>query len=118
MSRVLEIHDQGFNCAESIIKTINEEKNLNIPVALGTPFGAGMSTGNTCGAVVSALMIIGAEKGRESSDESNSTRVITQNLVKAVIDEFGSIKCIDLKRNGISCDDIIEFAYEKVIELI
>ena len=46
MSKVLEFHSQGFNCAESIIKTINEEKNLNIPVSLGTPFGAGMSTGN------------------------------------------------------------------------
>ena len=118
MSKVLEFHSQGFNCAESIIKTINEEKNLNIPVSLGPPFGAGMSTGNTCGAVVSALMIIGAEKGRESSEEKNNAREITQNLVKSVINEFGSIKCIDLKRNGISCDDIIEFAYNKVNDLV
>lgn len=118
MSRVLELHNEGFNCAESIIKAVNEEKNLSIPVALGTPFGTGMSTGNTCGAVVSALMIIGAEKGRESSDEKNNSRAITQSLVNSVIDEFGTIKCIDLKRNGVSCDDIIEFAYNKVNELV
>ena len=55
---------------------------------------------------------------RESSEEKNNAREITQNLVKSVINEFGSIKCIDLKRNGISCDDIIEFAYNKVNDLV
>ncbi|WP_297638165.1 C-GCAxxG-C-C family (seleno)protein [uncultured Clostridium sp.] len=118
MSKVLEFHDQGYNCAESIIKTVNEEKGLNIPVALGTPFGTGMSTGNTCGAIVSALMVIGAEKGRESSDEKNNARIVTKQLVDAVIEKYGTIKCIDLKKSGVSCDDIIEFAYDKVTELV
>ena len=32
MEKVLEFHKEGYNCAESIIKAVNEDTNLNIPL--------------------------------------------------------------------------------------
>ena len=51
MERVLEFHKEGYNCAESIIKTFNEDTGLDIPVSIASPFGAGMTVGSTCGAI-------------------------------------------------------------------
>ena len=36
-------HSQGYNCAEANIKSYNEEVNTNIPVALGSGMGTGMT---------------------------------------------------------------------------
>ncbi|WP_194192371.1 C-GCAxxG-C-C family (seleno)protein [Clostridium chrysemydis] len=118
MSKVSKYNDEGYNCAESIIKGINEDKGLNIPISIGTPFGTGMSTGNTCGAVVGAMIALGAVKGREDSAEANNTRLDSKELINEVIEKYGSIKCIELKKNGVLCNDIIDFSYEKIKELI
>lgn len=112
MNRAVEFHKEGYNCAESIIKAINDEKKLNIPVAVATPFGGGMNVGNTCGAITGALMAIGALKGRESSLEANETRNITKEVMDKIKDRYETFQCIELKKKGVSCDEIIEYAYD------
>ena len=60
-------HSQGYNCAEALIKSYNEEHNTDIPIALGSAMGTGMSVGSLCGAVNAAAMIIGYVKGEKAT---------------------------------------------------
>ncbi|MCH3965958.1 MAG: C-GCAxxG-C-C family protein [Clostridium sp.] len=118
MKKVLEFHKEGYNCAESIVKAINEEKETNIPVSIASPFGSGMTVGTTCGAVTGALMALGSIKGRETSKESNETREITKEVMNRVKEKYGTFECSKLKKKGISCDEIIEYTYEILRECL
>lgn len=118
MSKALEFHKQGYNCAESIVKAINDEKNYNIPVSVASPFGAGMTVGSTCGAITGALMVLGAIEGRESSDEPNGSRVPTKEIMNRIKEKYGTFECIELKKKGVSCNEIIEYAYEVLNEYV
>lgn len=118
MSRVLEIHKEGYNCAESIVKAINEEKNLNIPVSVASPFGAGMTVGSTCGAITGALMVLGAVTGRETSEEQNGSRLVAKDVMNKINEKYGTFECRELKKNGISCDEIIGYTYEIIKEYV
>lgn len=118
MGRVIEFREQGYNCAESILKCINEEKNLDIPVAIGSPFGGGMMVGDTCGAITGALIAIGTVKGRESSDSPNNTRTDVRELMNKVKEKYGTFQCIELKKKGVSCNEIIQYAYDILAESI
>ena len=112
MERVLELHKEGYNCAESIIKAFNEDTNLDIPVSMASPFGGGMAVGGTCGAITGTLMAVGALKGRNTSEEKNNSRTITKEVITKVKEEYGTIECIELKKKGVTCEAIIKFTYD------
>lgn len=111
MEKVLEFHKKGYNCAESIIKAFNDDTNLDIPVSIASPFGGGMSVGSTCGAITGALMAIGALKGRNTIEEKNNSRVLSREVINKVREKYGTLECIELKKKGITCDEIIKYAY-------
>jgi C_GCAxxG_C_C family probable redox protein len=111
MGNAVKFHKEGYNCAESIIKAANEDNNLDIPVALGSAFGAGMSVGGTCGAITGALIAAGGLKGRNNPEEKNNTREITKDVIDSVKEKYGTIQCAELKRKGVSCDEIIDYTY-------
>ncbi|WP_238858512.1 C-GCAxxG-C-C family protein [Clostridium sp. YIM B02569] len=111
MKKVIEFHKEGYNCAESILKAFNEDTGSEIPIAIASPFGGGMTIGSTCGAITGTLMAIGALKGRNSSEEKNNSRVVTREIINKVKEKYGTLECIELKKKGITCDEIIEYAY-------
>lgn len=118
MSKVLEIYKEGYNCAESIVKAINEEKELNIPVSIASPFGAGMTVGSTCGAISGALVVLGAVKGRETCKEQNDSRRLAKEVMNKISEKYGTFECKQLKKQGVSCNEIIEYAYKVVEEYV
>ncbi|QEK11532.1 oxidoreductase [Crassaminicella thermophila] len=105
----INYYREGYNCAESIIQSVNEKKKINIPVCIGSPFGSGMSTGSVCGAATAAVVAIGYLKGRNHSTEQNKAARYSKDLIKKIREKFGSEICIDLKRKGVSCKEIIQF---------
>ena len=112
MDKVLEFHKEGYNCAESIIKAFNEDTGLDIPVSIASPFGGGMAVGGTCGAITGTLMAVGALKGRNTSEEKNNSITLTKEVINKVKEEYGTLECIELKKKGIGCDEIIKFTYD------
>lgn len=112
MDKVLEFHKEGYNCAESIIKAFNEDANVDIPVFIASPFGRGMYVGSTCGAITGTLMAIGALKGRSTSEEKNNSRAFSKELINKVKEKYGTLECIELKKKGVSCDEIIKYSYD------
>ena len=111
MTKASEYHKQGFTCGEAIIKKYNEEHNTNIPISFGSSMGAGYTIGSLCGAVGGAAIIIGSLKGRESNDESNDARKYAKELMINIKEKYGTELCRDLKKKGVSCDEIIEYTY-------
>ncbi|KZL91389.1 C-GCAxxG-C-C family (seleno)protein [Clostridium magnum] len=112
MIKASEYHKQGFTCGEAIIKTYNEEHNTNIPIGLGSSMGAGYTVGSLCGAVGAAAVIIGSLKGRESSEETNEARKYAKELMINIKEKYGTEVCRDLKKNGVSCAEIIDYTYD------
>lgn len=118
MNRAVELHKEGYNCAEAVLKAISEDKKLNISISAATPFGAGMSVGTTCGAITGALMAIGAIKGRETNEEKNIARLYAKEVMSRINEKYETFECKELKRKGVSCAEIIEYTYEVVKEYI
>ncbi|MCY6484988.1 C-GCAxxG-C-C family protein [Clostridium aestuarii] len=118
MSDAVKFFEEGYNCAEAVIKAVNEEKKLNIPVSVGTPFGSGMSVGSTCGAIAGAIIALGAIKGRETYMEPNEARSSSKEILKNIKEKYGTLECKELKRKGVSCKEIVNYAYNILNEYI
>ena len=112
MSKAVKYHGQGYNCAESIIKAFNDETDANISVSLASPFGSGMTVGSTCGAITGAIMAVGAVSGREEASEQNESRKYARGLMRQIKEKYGTYECIELKKKGVSCDEIISYSYQ------
>ncbi|BAF60233.1 hypothetical protein PTH_2052 [Pelotomaculum thermopropionicum SI] len=61
---------EGLNCAESVLKAVIDAGVAGIPpeaVAMATGFGGGIGlAGNNCGALIGAVMAVGAVHGRRN----------------------------------------------------
>ncbi|MGL5314411.1 MAG: C-GCAxxG-C-C family (seleno)protein [Peptostreptococcaceae bacterium] len=118
MTKPSVYHKEGYTCAEALIKSYNEEHNTDIPVALGSGMGVGMTVGSICGAVNAAAMVVGYIKGRESNSETNVARNYSRELMTKVRDRYNTEICADLKRNKVSCAEIIDFSYDALNEIL
>lgn len=107
-----------LNCAESIIDSFNKNNNTDIPVALGSGMGTGVTIGSLCGAINAAVLVIGYLKGRETYLEENQARALANQLLKEIKNKYNSELCIDLKKSNISCNEIVEFTYDKLEEIL
>ncbi|MGL6115058.1 MAG: C-GCAxxG-C-C family (seleno)protein [Cetobacterium sp.] len=113
------IYTKGeLNCAETIIAEYNKNNNTKIPVSLGSGLGSGLTCGSICGAINAAAIIIGFEKGRNSKEEVNNARILVNELLKDCKTQYGSEICIDLKNKKISCEEIVDFAYNKMVDIL
>ena len=118
MIKASEYHKQGFTCGEAMVQTYNEEHNTNIPVGLGSGMGTGFTVGSVCGAVGAATVIIGSLKGREDKSQVNDARKYTKELMDNIKEKYGTEMCKDLKKNGVSCAEIIEYTYSALNNIL
>ena len=98
------LFDSGLYCAESVLKVITEEENINSPLIprIATGFCSGMSrTCNMCGAVTGGILALNVVFGRISPDESvEENYKAIQSLISRFKKEFGSTNCQEL----LGCD--------------
>ncbi|MFL0194778.1 C-GCAxxG-C-C family (seleno)protein [Clostridium sp. WILCCON 0269] len=118
MKKAVEFYKEGYNCAESIIKVVNQEKSLSIPVSIASPFGGGMAVGSSCGAITGALMALGAIKGRKEAVEPNQAREYAKKIMGKIEEKYGTFQCTELKKKGVSCAEIIEYTHSVLKEYI
>lgn len=117
MGKKIEYVLGELNCAETVIDAFNKNFNEKIPVSLGSGMGSGATVGSLCGAINAAILIIGMKHGRNSLDEVNNARSLTNKLLKNIREKYSSEICVNLKKTGVSCHEIVEYAYEQ-LELI
>jgi len=100
--KAVQCFTQGFNCSQAVLTSNCESFGLDKETALkiAGSFGGGMAyTGEICGAVTGALMLIGLKYGKyrlEDNEAKDKNYEKVQEFVKRFKDEFGSIRCTDL----------------------
>ena len=108
--KATKLHESGCNCCQSVIMCCAEQFGLTEQqaYALGAFFGAGMRSGEVCGAVSGALMGLGLQYG----DENNRQCGKSQEFLRAFKAEHGSILCRELveKNQKKMCPVFINFA--------
>ena len=92
----------GYNCAQSVLKAVLEEKGIFFEEAmsLSSGFGGGIAgEGRTCGAVSGAIMAIGVLNGLNSKDVVQSkehTYKLSGVLIERLKEKFETTQCYEL----------------------
>ncbi|MBR4573307.1 MAG: C_GCAxxG_C_C family protein [Lachnospiraceae bacterium] len=110
-------YEGNYNCAETIIRAGNEYYDLGLHdrdmIAFGG-FGAGIQTGNTCGAVLAAVSVLSMKYIEKNAHESKDIKPVTTALIREFNNKYGSILCRDIKplsfKPDIRCKNTIEAA--------
>jgi C_GCAxxG_C_C family probable redox protein len=108
--------NQGIICSSAVFSAFSEELGLDDKTAkkIGCGFGAGISrTGNICGAVSGAIMVIGLKYGKaEQGDDgaTEKTRALTQRFIQEFIKKNGSVNCTELLGFNLNNQDEYEAA--------
>ena len=110
------LHERGFNCAQSVLGALGSYTGLDEETAMSIAggFGGGVSCGEICGAAAGAVMALGLVCPYKAEDPLSRARVrkLSADFNRQFRENFGCIRCIDLKRSGKPCDELIEFAAE------
>jgi len=92
----------GYNCAQSVLKAVLEEKGIffDEAMSLSSGFGGGIAgEGRTCGAVSGAIMAIGVLNGLHSKDVVQSKENTYKNssiLIEQLKEKFETTQCYEL----------------------
>jgi C_GCAxxG_C_C family probable redox protein len=92
----------GITCSSAVFSAFSEELGLDDRTAkkIACGFGAGISrTGNICGAVSGAIMVIGLKYGKaEQADDgaTEKTRARTRQFIREFTKKNGSVNCTEL----------------------
>ena len=97
----VDMFAQGYSCAQSVFSVFSGDLGIprDIALKLAAPFLGGMGrTGDTCGAVCGALMVLGYFHGNIEPDPKEKAKVaaLTSDFLDEFTEIFGSIKCKDL----------------------
>ncbi len=109
---------EGFNCSQAVFATYSELLGLDRVTALKTasPFGAGIArTGETCGAVTGALMLIGLKEGKYLTEDEESKEKcyrICQEFMGKFKEIYGSVLCREILSCDLSTENGQKFAKE------
>jgi C_GCAxxG_C_C family probable redox protein len=100
--RALELFQEGFSCSQAVLAAYAGEFGLARETAfrIAQPFGGGIGrTGDWCGAVTGALMVIGLKYGRVRADDvaaKDRTYTLVREFVRRFRDKHGAVRCNDL----------------------
>ena len=106
VGQALECFDgiNGFSCSQSVFSTYAEEFGLDKEMALklSCGLGGGMGrTGQACGAVTGAIMVLGLKYGKYLR-EDNASKERTYALVQEFIKQFNE------RNNTINCNELLQ----------
>ena len=106
----------GITCSSAVFSAFADEPGLDDKTVkkIGCGFGAGISrTGNICGAVSGAIMVIGLKYGKaEQGDDAatEKTRALTRQFIQEFTKKNGSVNCTELLGYNLSNQDEYEAA--------
>ena len=110
---------EGFTCSQAVLSAYADDFDLPPKLALrvAAPFGGGIArTGETCGAVTGALMVLGLQFGATvATDKETKERMhsIAQDFLAQFKRRRGSVLCRELLGHDISTPE----GWQKVQEL-
>jgi C_GCAxxG_C_C family probable redox protein len=110
--------ESGFSCSQAVLISHSEELGLDSDASfkISCAFGGGMAhTGETCGAVTGALMLIGLKYGRCKAGDlaaKDLTYEKAKEFSRRFKEKHGSVKCTELLDFDLSDDEELRKARE------
>lgn len=100
-------HEQGYNCCQSVLAAFGDVTGLDEKTALTLTvgMGRGANTGELCGAISGALLVLGTALGVDENDPVGSKRragAYMQRFQQCFIERFGALRCEPLLAAEIS----------------
>lgn len=119
----VRLHGEGFNCAQCVLCACGKYTGLdeNTALAVSGGFGGGVRCGEICGAISGAVMSLGcAAPYSDGADREARDRIarLTKECTAAFREKYGVVRCLDLKRAGVDCDELIAFGAETVEKIL
>jgi C_GCAxxG_C_C family probable redox protein len=121
VNRAVEVFKEGFSCSQAVLEAFSEAMGLDRDTALkiAQSFGGGMAhTGETCGAVTGALMVIGLQYGRtkaEDTEAKEKTYSTVHEFMKRFKAKHESIVCKEILGYDMSNDEEFKQAQEEEV---
>ncbi len=120
IKNVEELFKKGYNCAQSLLAVYGNDFGIDYETALkiASALGGGMGkTGDTCGAVTGALMIIGLKYGALDAEDKKSESItysISRQFIKKFEARNSTVVCRDLLGFEIGSTNYQNNKYEKL----
>ena len=109
----------GFACSQAVLSIFGPSFGLDREIALkvSAAFANGIcQMGETCGAIIGALMVIGLKYGNTKAEDTKAIE-FTYSYADEFLEEFksrnGSLLCRELLRCEISTPDGMKYATER-----
>ena len=105
MQRGLEaaaLYANGCNCAQAVLAVFSEALQMDRETAIrvATGFGGGMGrSGNTCGAVTGAFMVLGLARGMRRAEDAaakETTYALVREFSRHFTDQHATLACREL----------------------
>jgi C_GCAxxG_C_C family probable redox protein len=113
----VELYKSGFNCAQSVFASFCEkygiDKEQGLKFCCG--FGGGVRSGEICGAVSGAVLVIGLKYGNNNAEDKDSKATCyskTTEFLEIFKEQNGYIVCKNLLGYDISTKDGMRQAKE------
>lgn len=112
-----EYHEKGYNCAQSVLCSCSAYTGLDNKTALAVSggFGGGLRCGEICGAVSGAVMAIGmCCQYTDNTDLETKAKIaeLAKYITGEFKDKYGVLRCVDLKKAGKPCAELIGYCAE------
>lgn len=116
--RAIELFNNNFNCSQAVFTVFATEYGISEELALklATSFGGGARSGEMCGAVSGALMVLGLKYGHfnaENNEQKQKAYSLGQEFVRRFKEKNNSIVCRDLLGYDLSKADEFEIIASK-----
>ncbi|MDY3015349.1 MAG: C-GCAxxG-C-C family protein [Evtepia sp.] len=115
--KAADYHHKGFNCCQSILAAFTDRTGLSEQASFDAAagFGAGMQTGEACGAIAGAVMTLGLLHPVDPENPVASKRrtgALAKEFQKRFQEKFGALRCAPLLKTKIQTGDHTPAAQE------
>lgn len=118
LSTIVELFQHGVGCAQIITGEFSEETGLSRQQLrkLGGAFDGGMGRGESCGAVIGALAVLGLVYGHSDVDEGKQKALLMEKSRKfqeKFCETYSSCLCRQILGYDLSKDEEAAIIFEK-----
>ena len=108
--RAYAFHKNGYNCCQSVLAAFSDKIGLSEEAcaALGSGFGGGAGTGELCGAVSGAVMVLGLLHPADPNDPTGGKKravMLARTLQTRFAERFDALRCRELLQKKFVPDD-------------
>ena len=104
---IAEQFKKGFDCSQVVLEHYVEELGITQGTAnrIAAGFGGGMGIGETCGAVIGAMLALGMKYGHSEEAHMEQKEIMNakrQEFLEAFIEKYSTCSCKGLLKYDIS----------------